>query len=103
MPHGGTREKTEDCGPFVGRSAHIPPTKEPAACKVLPRKAGYDLALGDPVTSCGFEADISLLWIARVAAVPGIVGRPAVVELVDHLGFVKRCIALGVAGRCSAD
>src|SRR5438067_987410 len=103
MPNGRARDKTKDCGPLVGSSTHVPPPQEPAACPVLLSESGVDLTLRHPIARHRLEVAGRLFDDSRIASVIVVVGDPTVVELMDHLGFIKRHTSLRAASRRSTN
>ncbi len=89
-----TRHNRRNHRALVGGVGDIPPPHQPAVRPALGGEAGCDFGCFDPVAWDHAEIRVYFGVDRDIAARPvGGVGRPAVVELVHHLGFVHWQVA----------
>ena len=82
----------------VRSSVALAMSRQPISQAALPAfrcKAVGNFALRHPIARRRLEMRIGFLGRGRIAAIRRpLIGRPAMIELMDHLGFVERHIAL---------
>ena len=88
MPHAYTRQDTSDDGALIWASANVPPAKKPAVAPLV-GKRGIDFISRHPVARKSESLGVALFGGRQVAGVEAIVGSPAVVEVMEQLGFVQ--------------
>lgn len=88
MPHASTRHDTGNDSAFISGVGDVPPAKEPAVAPLV-GKAGIDFISRDPIARESESLGVGLFGGRQVAGVEAIVGGPAVVEVMEQLGFVQ--------------
>src|SRR5678815_3200780 len=88
MPHTYTWQDTGNNRAFISSVSDVPPAKEPAVTPLV-GKTGGDFISRHPVARQSESLGVALFGGRQVAGVEAIVGGPAVVEVMEQLGFVR--------------
>src|SRR5262245_12410202 len=85
---------------LICRIGDVAPSHQPGARPAFRGKPVGDVLLRNPIAWPWLKAGVGPVRIVRIAAAAILVGCPAMIELVDHLGFIERNMGCGsAAGR----